>query len=328
MYWGGIDVERSHLLTNLSSLLIKPVTGGATIVGPALTSQQRKDLGARIEATPWQWVGQELPQFSSAPTDFQPGGLSSGSVGMRLFTVAQRGGYAPMIGGLGYLLAPGTAAYSMKTVAAKDIWVRTPARVTAEKVPTSPPVELPVDDAEPDTRRQLAACAVRPVLDGSLRRARREHGAAARSSPASGTTSSATGRTWRAASACRCCWPRSAGSPEPTPAPTVTTHEMIATAPTTLWSLTADRHRPGSLAQSVERLGLSARAVRDQMSNDTWMVLAAVERAVLHRGRAAARIARRGRGVSGVGAQPDAGGNAGAVRVWPPSRWCRTSAGR
>jgi uncharacterized alpha-E superfamily protein len=63
-------------------------------------------------------------------------------------------------------------------------------------------------------------------------------------------------------------------------------HEMIATAPTTLWSLTADRHRPGALAQSVERFGLAARAVRDQMSNDTWMVLAAVERTVLHRGRA------------------------------------------
>jgi uncharacterized alpha-E superfamily protein len=59
--------------------------------------------------------------------------------------------------------------------------------------------------------------------------------------------------------------------------------EMVATTPTTLWSLTADRHRPGSLAQSVERLSLAARAVRDQMSNDTWMVLAAVERAVLHR---------------------------------------------
>ena len=58
--------------------------------------------------------------------------------------------------------------------------------------------------------------------------------------------------------------------------------ETIATAQSTLWSLTADRHRPGSLAQSVERLGLAARAVRDQMSNDTWMVLAAVERALLH----------------------------------------------
>ena len=59
--------------------------------------------------------------------------------------------------------------------------------------------------------------------------------------------------------------------------------EMVATAQSTLWSLTADRHRPGSLAQSVERVSLAARAVRDQMSNDTWMVLAAVERAVLHR---------------------------------------------
>ena len=28
LYWGGINTERSHLLTNLSSLLIRPVTGG------------------------------------------------------------------------------------------------------------------------------------------------------------------------------------------------------------------------------------------------------------------------------------------------------------
>jgi hypothetical protein len=51
-------------------------------------------------------------------------------------------------------------------------------------------------------------------------------------------------------------------------------------AETTLWSLTADPERPGSLAQSVERLGLAARAVRDQMSKDTWMVLGSVERAL------------------------------------------------
>ena len=91
-------------------------------------------------------------------------------------------------------------------------------------------------------------------------------------------------------------------------------HEMIAIAPTTLWSLTADRHRAGSLAQSVERLGLAARAVRDQMSNDTWMVLAAVERAVLHRGRITARIPDRGRGVPGIGAPRDPRRDAGAVR--------------
>src|SRR6185312_4546938 len=146
VYWGGINTERSHLLTRLGSLLIKSVVGGDTIVGPGLTAEQRKELGVRIEAEPWQWVGQELPQFSSAPSDVAPGGLSAASIGMRLFTVAQSGGYAPMIGGLGYLLAAGNEAYNMNTIAAKDIWVRSPARVTAERILTSP-VELPAATA-------------------------------------------------------------------------------------------------------------------------------------------------------------------------------------
>jgi uncharacterized alpha-E superfamily protein len=59
--------------------------------------------------------------------------------------------------------------------------------------------------------------------------------------------------------------------------------EMIAVAPSTLWSLTVDRQRPGSLAESVQRLALSARAVRDQLSTDTWSIIAAVERAVARR---------------------------------------------
>ncbi len=75
VYWGGIDRERSHLLHNLSTLLIKSVVGADDIVGPALSSRQRASLAARIGATPWQWVGQELPQFSSAPTDYYPGGF-------------------------------------------------------------------------------------------------------------------------------------------------------------------------------------------------------------------------------------------------------------
>src|SRR6476620_6159419 len=81
LYWGGINTERSHLLTNLSSLLIRPVTGREAIVGPALSSEQLMTLGVRIEATPWQWVGQELPLFASAPTDYYPGGLSAAHVG-------------------------------------------------------------------------------------------------------------------------------------------------------------------------------------------------------------------------------------------------------
>ena len=239
----------------------------------------------RIEATPWQWIGQELPQFSSAPTDFQPGGLSSGSVGIRLFTVAQRGGYAPMIGGLGYLLTPGTAAYSMKTVAAKDIWVRTPARVTAEKVPTSPPVEIPVMTPSPTTA--VSSPRVLSDLFWMGRYAERAEGMARLLIVTRERYHEFRYRQDMEGSECVPVLLAALGRITGTDTGADgDSHEMIATAPTTLWSLTADRHRPGSLAQSVERLGLSARAVRDQMSNDTWMVLAAVERAVLHRGRA------------------------------------------
>src|SRR5206468_12902861 len=52
----------------------------------------------------------------------------------------------PMIGGLGYVLAPGPAAYTLKTVAAKDVWVRPTERASAETVTlpiTEPPLELP-----------------------------------------------------------------------------------------------------------------------------------------------------------------------------------------
>jgi uncharacterized circularly permuted ATP-grasp superfamily protein/uncharacterized alpha-E superfamily protein len=284
MYWGGINIERSHLLSRLGSLLIKPVTGGPTIVGPALSARQRKDLGVRIEATPWQWVGQELPQFSSAPTDFQPGGLSSASVGMRLFTVAQRGGYAPMIGGLGYLVTPGNSAYTLKTVAAKDIWVRTPTRVTAERIPTAPAVELPA--MTPSPTRAVSSPRVLSDLFWMGRYAERAENMARLLIVTRERYHEYRYRQDMEGSECVPVLLAALGQITGTDTgASGDSHEMIATAPTTLWALTADRHRSGSLAQSVERLGLTARAVRDQMSNDTWMVLAAVERAVMHRGR-------------------------------------------
>jgi uncharacterized circularly permuted ATP-grasp superfamily protein/uncharacterized alpha-E superfamily protein len=277
LYWGGIDPERSHLLTNLASLLIKPVVGGNAIVGPALSSKQRESLAARIEATPWQWVGQELPQFSSAPTDYYPGGLAAANVGMRLFTVSQRSGYAPMIGGLGYLLAPGNAASKMNTIAAKDIWVRTPTRVKAERI--TPPVELPA--MTPSPTRAVSSPRVLSDLFWIGRYAERAENMArllivtreryheyryrldmegsevvpvllSALGHITGTDTGADGAD----------------------------ADVVARAPHTLWMLTVDRHRSGSLAQSIERLGLAARSVRDQMSNDTWMVLGAVDRAL------------------------------------------------
>jgi uncharacterized circularly permuted ATP-grasp superfamily protein/uncharacterized alpha-E superfamily protein len=289
MYWGGINTERSHLLTNLSSLLIKSVTGGEPIVGPGLSSAQRKELGVRIEATPWQWVGQELPQFSSAPSDYYPGGLSAASVGMRLFTVSQRSGYAPMVGGLGYLLAPGNAAYRLNTVAAKDIWVRTPERVIAERIPvsaeatTAPYVAGLPAPVTPSPTRAVSSPRVLSDLFWMGRYAERAENMARLLTVTRERYHEYRYRRELEGSECVPVLLAALGHITGTDTGTGSDYaEMVATAQSTLWSLTADRHRAGSLAQSVERLGLAARAVRDQMSNDTWMVLAAVERALLY----------------------------------------------
>ena len=284
VYWGGIAGERSHLLANLSSLLVKSTVGGKTLVGPTLSSYQLAQLATRIEKMPWQWVGQELPQFSSAPTD-HAGVLSSAGIGIRLFNVAQRSGYAPMIGGVGYVLAPGPAAYTLQTVAAKDVWVRPTERARAEAVSLpslAPPAKTAAGTWGVSSPRVLsdlfwigrygerAENMARLLLVARDRFHVYRHQQHTEESECVPVLMAALGRitgTDTAADA--------GGATDGA--------EMIAVAPSTLWSLTVDPDRPGSLLQSVEGLALAARSVRDQMSNDTWMVLAGVERALAQR---------------------------------------------
>lgn len=266
LYWGGIDTERSHLLARMPSLLIASAVGGRTIVGPTLSACDRAELAARIEAEPWQWVGQELPQFSSAPTDHGSGGLSAAGVGMRLFTVAQRNGYTPMVGGLGYVLAPGADSFTLKSVAAKDIWISPTTRAEAERTPAIASMELPSGTKFISSPRVLSDMfwigryAERAEGMARLLTVTREHYHEYRHRPE--------------VPAAECVPVLLAALRTVSCAET----EIAADGWATLRSLTVDRQRPGSLAHSVERLGSAARAVRDQMSNDTWMVLGAVER--------------------------------------------------
>lgn len=285
LYWGGFERERSHLLARLSSLLIKSTVGGQTVVGPALSSKQLADLSARIEATPWQWVGQELPQFSSAPTDHYPGGLTAASVGMRLFTVSQSAGYAPMLGGLGYVLAPGNAAYKLNSIAAKDIWVRPPTRAKAETTLTIPSVELP------SGTRFISSPRVLSDLFWMGRYGERAENLARLLIVTRERYHEYRYRQDMAGSECVPVLLSSLETMTGTATTTGSYADTVAGAQHTLWSLTVDRERSGSLAHSIERLGLAARSVRDQMSNDTWMVLGGVERAL---GQAGAPPPQRG----------------------------------
>ncbi|WP_156746911.1 circularly permuted type 2 ATP-grasp protein [Mycobacterium sp. E2733] len=283
VYWGGIAAERSHLLANLSSLLVKSTIGGKTLVGPTLSSYQLAQLAAAIEKMPWQWIGQELPQFSSAPTD-HAGVLSSAGVGIRLFNVAQRSGYAPMIGGVGYVLAPGPAAYTLQTVAAKDVWVRPTERARAETVtlPAAPPAKTAAGTWGVSSPRVLsdlfwigrygerAESMARLLLVARDRFHVYRHQQDTEESECVPVLMAALGRITGT----------DTGADDERASDGA---EMIAVAPSTLWSLTVDPERPGSLVQSVEGLALAARAVRDQLSNDTWMVLAGVERTLAQR---------------------------------------------
>jgi len=276
-YWGGIDTERSHLLKHLDALLIRSTTGGPDQVGPELTRSQRAELSARISAAPWQWIGQELPQYSSAPIVGRVG-IAAANVGMRLFAVSQRGGYAPMIGGLGYVAAAHGIGPRFNDGAAKDIWVL-PSSTTPEQPSATPPPAAPVVVAD------LAAVSSPRVLSDLFwtgRYAERAESTARLLTVTRERYHEYRHRQYAPASACIPVLLSALGRLTGTDvAGAGDRAEMIATAPSTLWSITADRDRAGSLAQSVERLGLAARSVRDQLSNDTWMILAAVDRAVL-----------------------------------------------
>lgn len=276
-FWAGRAAERAHILSRLSSLLVKSTVDTQTIVGPTLSAAQRETLAARIVAEPWRWAAQELPQFSTAPTDHYPGGLAAAGVGLRLFTVAQRSGYAPMVGGLGYVVVAGTGAFELKTAAAKDIWVRPPTRLTAENTVTVPSVKLPAGTQFISSPRVLSD------LFWIGRYAERAEGVARLLMVTRERYHEFRNRRDVEGSECLPVLLRSlqrvAGNEAAGQDPS---EDPVAQAPQILWSLTADRFCIGSLAQSIEGLGLASRAVRDQMSNDTWMVLGAVERALAY----------------------------------------------
>ena len=281
--WGGEKGGVSHLTARMRSLVFRSVTDREVVVGHGLDDAGADRFGRRLEAEPWKWVGQEVPEYALSPCGSGTGGGEIGvaEVGMRLFTVAQRVGYTPMTGGLGEVLDTTSVAEPLATVAAKDVWVRSVHRATpADSAPHTPPAsveELPhyaaaanVDvvssprvlgdlfwlgrysERAEDMTRLLIAARERhqdyrsmPWLDGS------------ESLPIlleAVTRVSGTG-------------------------PGFLDESVRDDAVAELRSLTLSTGRMGSIAQSVDRLHQAARGVRDQLSNDTWAVLGRIDTA-------------------------------------------------
>ena len=285
-WWCGDEAALSHVLHNLDSFVIRPISRdhGRSVRGAALASRQRELLASKIKAMPHRFVGQEVLHLSSAPTS-EEDRLVRRNVVLRSFAVRSEESYAAMLGGLARVTDDaserrGVLVTDPSSQLAKDVWVVGSEPVAAPRIvarhrageepgfvpalsasiaPTSIAMVPRVlsdlywfgryaERAEDLLRLLLATRTVAIETDLDL-----SHGRALEIMLHALTHVSTT-------------YPGFLGS-QP---------EMFSE----FRSLLLDRHRTGTAAQSLAALSLAAQGVRDQLSEDVWIVLADVERAL------------------------------------------------
>ncbi|MGV9711153.1 circularly permuted type 2 ATP-grasp protein [Gordonia sp. NPDC003424] len=309
--WAGDDLQRGKIQAELDALVLTNFHTGEEIIAPMLGTAARADLASRIEAQTWQWVARLAESYSVAPSMtpgmYQPdptigtGVVRAAPVALRTFSVAQGSTYAVMPGGLGAVLADGVAGAAQRTVAAKDVWVTNAevgghvSRKSGTRIaPTEEVVELRAGQAPPDYSEVAAAASPRVLSDLFWfgRYGERTELVTRMAKVARERYQDFQYRPWMTGSAGVPLMLHAVATVSGT-AGFLSTADLAPSsddaqiAPRTvsealakITDLTVSRSVPGTIAHSVDRLVASARAVRDQMSTSTWMVLAPVERAI------------------------------------------------
>jgi uncharacterized alpha-E superfamily protein len=292
-FWGGDPAQRSHLLANLRHFNIRSAVTGAEVDVAGMTARQRGELARQIAENGWQWVGQQQPRHGIAPAILGASGdrddrrgLRAAPVGMRLFTLARRTGYTLLAGGLGELLGVGEDGIA-RAIAAKDVWVRAvervasvETRVTAEAGAELPRFRAPTVDVVSSPR----------VLGDLFWMGRYGERVETLVRMLIATYGLYQDYRFRPTVAEGEALPMLMAALGAVTGTAVGPDEAIE-----LVALTVDRGRIGSLAYAFTRYGQAARAVRDQLSHDTWMVLSGIDRAIA--GYARGRRREHGRGV-------------------------------
>ena len=290
-WWCGDEDGRAYVLAHLDELVVRSVNRGhgRSVVAGALSRAQRERLVARIGAEPHRFVGQEVLPLSSAPTaPPQAGaGLVRRSVVLRSFAVRSGSSYTVMLGGLARTndedaVGRGPLVTAPDGGVAKDVWV-----VSSEPGPLSRVASTRSRAEEGSAVLPVAASAamVPRVLSDLYwfgRYAERAEDLL-RLVLASRTLSIETDVDLRPGHALEVLlqalthvsttYPGFFTLPEDPAA------RRSAVMPE-LRSLMLDRQRAGSVAQSLQALTAAAQGVRDQLSEDVWLVLADVERAL------------------------------------------------
>jgi uncharacterized circularly permuted ATP-grasp superfamily protein/uncharacterized alpha-E superfamily protein len=272
-FWCGAAGPRSYVLGHLRDMVLRPLGRGRSVFPGSMTAAELAAWRDRIEAEPTRWVGQQVTAFSEAPMATARG-LTAGQLSMRLFSVSQGSGYVPMHGALGRVQeADPELGGRARIGVAKDVWVRAGRphavnrddRIWLYEGPLVPPGRLEstssprvledlywlgrfAERAEDLTRLLIVT---RQRIDDF--RFRPDH-LGAGCVPVLLTAASAVTGTRRV---------------PPGADPLVRIRELVL-----------DADEAGTVAQSLAGLKESARAVRDQLSSDTWMVLAGTDRAM------------------------------------------------
>lgn len=274
--WGGSRHGVSRLTEVVRSTVFRSVTDRETVLGPDLDDAHVETFTRRLAAEPWKWVGQRIPTFSTAPSRSSAAadGFGVAEVGLRLFSVAQRGGYTSMTGGLGELIAPAS-----ERIVSKDVWVRSGPRVT-------PAESAPHENS--DRTEQRPQYAVRHEVDvassprvlGDLfwfgRYSERAENMTRLLIAARERHQDYRSMPWLEGSESLPVLLRAVTRVSAT-GPGFFDEGTRADAVAEFRSLTLSVRRTGSVAQSVDRVQQAARAVRDQLSTDTWAVLGRIE---------------------------------------------------
>jgi uncharacterized circularly permuted ATP-grasp superfamily protein/uncharacterized alpha-E superfamily protein len=280
-WWCGEPSSLSHVLANFDSLVIRPISRGhgRSVLGGALTAAQRDQLIHKITAAPHRYVGQEVMQLSSAPTS-ENDRLVRRQVVLRSFAVRSDGSYTAMLGGLARVNDEsnhrGPLVTSPDGGVAKDVWI------VGREPMTAPRVVLPRRGTE--AARELvptvsATAAMVPRVLSDLfwfgRYAERAEDLL-RLVLASRTVAIETDFDVTQGRALEVLLQAVTHVSTTYPGFLESGVEMMPE----LRSVVLDRHRAGSVSQSIGALSMAAQGVRDQLSEDVWMVLADVERAL------------------------------------------------
>ncbi len=281
-WWCGDPAALDHVLTHLGEIVVRPISRGhgRSVRGSALTSAQRERLVARIHNAPHRFVGQEVLQLSSAPTS-EHDRLVRRTVVLRSFAVRSGSSYTAMLGGLARVTDDESALRGALVTdpeggLAKDVWVIgsepvTPARIVASRGRGG-------DEAVITVAGSASAAMVPRVLSDLFwfgRYAERAEDLL-RLILATRTVAIETDLDVTHGRALEVLLQAVTHVSTTYPGFMKTGVAMMPE----FRALLLDRRRRGSAAQSLGSMSLAAQGVRDQLSEDVWMVLADIDRAL------------------------------------------------